>query len=192
MADIALVPQCDILKRHNRISPNYASQTAQSFAGNWVSLVRHRRAAFLSLPEKFFHFENFWSLQMAKLGCPTIDARSDHGQRSHEFCMPIALHDLGRECGRLQTKLFADRTLDRRIDMRMRADSTTDFSHTNPLANLSQTFFRAAKFVEHEREFQTESDWFRMNTMTPPDHGRHLVATRLDGDCRSYLFHIIK
>src|SRR2546426_12208404 len=99
---------------------------------------------------------------MAKLSGPTIDARGDHGQCRHEFCMTITLHDLSGKCRRLQTKLLAYGALDSGIDMRMRAHRAADLTHANAFSGLRQPFLRAAKFVEHQREFQTEGYWFRV------------------------------
>src|SRR5262249_27748581 len=95
VADVAFVPQSDVLQGDDRIPANNARQAAQPFAGNRVALMWHRRTAFLAFAEEFFNLENLGPLEMTKLGGPSIDARSNHGKRSHKLGMPIALHDLG-------------------------------------------------------------------------------------------------
>jgi hypothetical protein len=59
--------------------------------------MRHGGAAFLAFAEKFFYFEHFSPLEMTKFGGPAINARCDHGESGHEFCVTVALHDLRRE-----------------------------------------------------------------------------------------------
>src|SRR6266704_1155564 len=59
------------------------------------ALVRHRRATFLAFTEEFFYFENFCTLEMTKLCCPTVNTGGDHGERGDEFRVTVALYDLG-------------------------------------------------------------------------------------------------
>src|SRR4029077_16558051 len=97
MTDIALVPERDVLQRHKSIATNDTGQAAQPLTGNGIALVRHRRTAFLTFAKKFFHFEHFSPLEMTEFGRPTIDAGSDHGERSNKFRVSVTLHDLGRK-----------------------------------------------------------------------------------------------
>ena len=89
---------------------------------------------------------------MTKLRCPAIDAGSDHRERGHKFGVPVALHDLRRQSGWLQSQFFADRALNFWIDMCMGTDCATDFADANALECLRQSLLRPAEFVEHERE----------------------------------------
>ena len=116
------MPEGDIFQRHNRIAANHACQPAQPFTGDRVAFVRHCRAAFLSFTKEFFHFENLGPLEMTKFSGPAIDARCNHGECGQKLRVPVALHDLRRNRRRLQAKFLANDTLDRRIDMGMRAD----------------------------------------------------------------------
>ena len=120
MADVALVPERDVLQRGDGIAANDPRETAQAFAGDRVALVRHRRTAFLPVAEKFFHFENFGPLQMTELGRPAIDARGDQRERGQKFRVPVALDDLGRKRRRFQAELLAD-TLAQSADRDARA-----------------------------------------------------------------------
>ena len=154
MADIAFVPEGDVLHRGHGVPANDASQAAQSFAGDWVALVRHGRTAFLPFAEELFHFEHLGALQVAKLCRPAIDAGSDDGQRGDKFRVAVALHNLGGERRRLQPELFAHRALDRGIKMRVSPNRAAQLSHPNPFGRLRQPFLRAAKLVVHERHLQ--------------------------------------
>ena len=94
MTDIALVPERHVLKRHDCVAANHAGQAAQTLVCDRVAFVRHGGAAFLAFAEKFFDFENFGALKMPKFGRPAIDARGNYCERSHEFRVSVALHDL--------------------------------------------------------------------------------------------------
>src|SRR5262249_51653357 len=98
--------------------------------------MRHCGAALLAFTEKFFNFQNFGALEMAKFRSPAIDARCDHGESGHKFCVTVALHDLRRKRRRFQPKFFAHYTLDFWIDVRMCADCSADLSDPNSLAGL--------------------------------------------------------
>ncbi len=95
--------------------------------------------------------------------------------------MPIALDDLGGKFRRLEPELFTNMTLDPRIEMRMRADRAAQLADGNPLQRLGEALLGAAKFIEHERELETERDRLRVNAVAAPDHRRHFVAPGLLG-----------
>src|ERR1043166_2449863 len=158
MADVALVPERDVLERDDRVAADDAGKSAQTLARDRVSLVRHGRTAFLAFAEIFFHLENFGVLEVTKLGRPTIDARSDHGERAQKLGVTIALNNLGGQRGGFDPEAFANFSLNFWIEMRVRADGPADFADANSLASLAETFFGAAELIEHEREFETESD----------------------------------
>ena len=67
--------------------------------------------------------------------------------------------------------------------MRVRADRAAEFADADPLARLREPFFRAAEFVEHQRELQTEGDRLGVNAVAAADHRRHFEPPRLV--CRS-------
>ena len=56
--------------------------------------MRHGRTTLLAFAEEFFYFEDFSPLKMTEFSGPTIDTGRDDSQRSHEFRVSIALHDL--------------------------------------------------------------------------------------------------
>ena len=91
-------------------------------------------------------------MQVTKLCCPAIDARSDHGERGHKFGVPVALHDLGRQICWLQSQFLAHRAFNSWIDVCMRADCAADFANPNAFECLCQPLLRSAEFIEHERE----------------------------------------
>ena len=100
-------------------------------------------------------------------------------KRGHKLRMAVALNDLRGKCRRLQAELFANCSLDRWIDMRVRADRAADLSHANALPRLREAFLSAAKFIEHQRQLQSKRDRLRMNAVAAPDHRRHFESPRL-------------
>ena len=179
MADVAFVPERDIFHRGDGVTADDASQTAQSFAGDRVALVRHGRAAFLALGEKFFHLEDLGALQMAELGGPAVERAGGQGEHGHEFRMAVALDDLGGKRGGLEPELGADFLFDARIEVGARADGTAQFSHGDALAHFHETFAHAAEFVIHQRHLETEGDRFGMDAVAAAHHGRESVRTGL-------------
>ena len=89
---------------------------------------------------------------MAKFRRPAVDARRDHGESGHKFCVSVALHDLRRKLRGFQSEPFAYRTLDFWIDVRMRAHRATDFANANTLSGFGQALDSATEFVIHQRE----------------------------------------
>src|SRR5215813_2465069 len=136
MTDVSLMPERDVFQCHNGVTPNNTRQSAQSFVGNGISLVRHCRTAFLAFTKEFFDLKHFGSLKMTEFSRPPVDAGGDHCERSHEFSVPVALHDLGRKHGRFQSQFLAYPSFDFWIDVRVGADGTANFSNANPLAGL--------------------------------------------------------
>src|SRR5438445_12446409 len=128
MTDIALMPERDVLQRHNSIAANYTGQAAQPLTGNGIALVWHRRTAFLPFAKKFFNFQHFSPLEMTEFVRPTIAAGSDHGQRGHKFRVTVTLHDLGRNRRGFQSELLVSSSLDLVIDMCDRPDVTASFA----------------------------------------------------------------
>ena len=182
MADVAFVPERDVLERGEGVAPHDAGESAQAFGGDRVALVRHGRTAFLAGTEKLLHFQHFGPLQMSQLRGPAIDARSDQRERRGKFRVPIALDDLGGKFRGLQPELCANVTLDPRIEMRVCADGAAQFADADALQCLRQPFLGPAEFVEHERELQPESDRLRVNAVAPANHRRHLVTPGLVAD----------
>ena len=66
--------------------------------------------------------------------------------------MPVALDDLGRDCRRPQPEFLANFALDPWIQMRVRPHRAAEFSNANALTRLRESLFRAAEFIEHQRQ----------------------------------------
>src|ERR1051325_500139 len=150
MADVALVPEGDVLKGDNRIAADDAGEAAETLARDRVAFVRHGRTAFLAFAEIFFDLENFGALEVTKFRRPTIDARSDHGERAQKLGVTIALNNLSRKRGGFDPEAFANFSLNFWIEMRVRADRAPEFVDADSRASLAGPFFGAAELIEHE------------------------------------------
>ena len=181
VADIALVPQRDILQCGDGVAADNTGQPAQALAGDRIAFVRHGRAAFLSFGEKFLHLENFGALQMTEFGGPAVNGTGGEREDGHEFRVAVALDDLRGECGGLKSELGADLLFDARIEMRTRADRAAQFAHGDALAHFDEAFAHAAEFVIHQRHLEAEGDRLGVDAVAAPHHGRELVRAGLIG-----------
>ena len=74
----------------------------------------------------------------------------------------------------------------------MSTDRAAYLPDANTFAGLRETLFRAPEFVEHQRELQTERDWFRMHAMAPPNHRSHFEPPSLLTNCGPQRFRVIQ
>ena len=87
----------------------------------------------------------------------------------HEFGVDIALDHLRGNRRGAQTELLANVRFDFRRKMRAGADGAGKFSNGDDVAGALQAFQRAAKFVMHQRHFQTERRRLGVNAVAAPD-----------------------
>ena len=128
MADVAFVPERDVLQRGEGVAAQDAREAGEPFAGDRVALVRHGAGTFLAFGKKFFGFQNFGALQMAELRRPTFDARADERECADELGVDVALDDLRGDRRRTQAELLANERFDLRREMRAGADRAGKFS----------------------------------------------------------------
>ena len=94
MADVALVPQSDVLQGGQAVCANQPSQAAEVLRDDRVALVWHGGGALLSRREGFLHFQHLRPLQVADFGGELLDAAGQQGQRGEIRGVPVALDDL--------------------------------------------------------------------------------------------------
>ena len=76
--------------------------------------------------------------------------------------------------------------------MGMSADRSAYFADANALPCLSETFFRAPEFIEHERKLQSKCDRLRVHPVTSPNHRSHFEPARLICDGRTEFFKVVE
>ena len=69
MADVAFVPQSNVLECRLQITTQKPDQTADVFAGDGILFVGHTRRARLSLGKPLLGFTYFAALQVANFYC---------------------------------------------------------------------------------------------------------------------------
>src|SRR5690606_26032734 len=108
MADIALVPESNVFQRSDSVAAQHTRETGEAFPSDGVALVRHRARTFLTFRKRFFRFEHFGALQVAKLHRPTFNTRADERHRGLKFGMNVALHHLRGDGRGLDAKFLAN------------------------------------------------------------------------------------
>jgi hypothetical protein len=131
----------------------------------------------------FLSLQDLCALQMAKFRGPPIHACGNDRQCRLEFRVPVALHDLRAERGRLKAKVLADHLFNARVEVCVGPYSAAQFSHADAPLYAIEPFDRASKFIEHQGQLQTESYRFRVDAVAAPDHWSKL---ELDGSSRDY------
>ena len=111
-----------------RLPRSTRREAAQLLRLDRVALVRHRaRTLLLALAERLFRLAHLGALQMADLERERLDARSDRRARVQHLGVTVAREHLGRG-HRLQPEVLAHVALDRRIDVRVRADRARELA----------------------------------------------------------------
>ena len=94
MADIALMPEGHVFHRGERVGAHEPRQTGNIFRQNRVTLVRHRRRAFLPRGKGLLSFLDFGALQMADFYGKFLQRAGNNSQGCEIIRVAIALNDL--------------------------------------------------------------------------------------------------
>ena len=170
VGDVALMPQSYILQASYSITTQQASHTANLFAGNGVTLVRHCRGALLTRSKIFLGFTNIGALQVADFGSHLVQGGTNDSQGGQEMRMAVTLDNLGCQAYRLQIQLFANIFFYKGIDIGISANSTGELAHSHHFASLLQALHIALNLIGPEQEFHTKGHRFSMNAMSTTDH----------------------
>ena len=95
VGDVALVPQRDVLVPRLRVSAQDAGQPGQPLGEDRVALVRHRGGALLAGSERLFDLADLGALEVADLGCESLQAGARQGDRAEQLGVAITRHHLG-------------------------------------------------------------------------------------------------
>src|SRR5256886_7392031 len=117
VADVALMPQGDVLQRGQRVGPEESSQPADSLRELRVALVRHRAPALLPLAEWLLRLEDLGALEPPHLERNLFKRRARHGEHRAELGVAVPLDDLGGHRRGLEAELPAHPPLELRLDV---------------------------------------------------------------------------
>ena len=119
-----------------RMQPRQADDL---LAADRVALVRHRRRALLALGERLLHLADLGLLQAANLERELLERGRRDRQRRQQLGVAIALNHLRRDRRRLEAEPAADVGLDRRRQVRERADRARQLADADTVARARRT-----------------------------------------------------
>ena len=95
VADVALVPERDVLDRRLRVPAQHARQAGDALGRDRVALVRHRaRALLLPGAERLARLEHLGALEVADLGREPLEPGAGERDRLQQLGVAIARDDL--------------------------------------------------------------------------------------------------
>jgi hypothetical protein len=120
--EFALVPERDVLERRRGVGADEPREADDLLAPNRVALVRHRRRTLLPLAERLLDFADLRLLQPADFERELLERRRGDRERREQLRVAIPLDHLRRYGRRVEPEALAHARLDRRIEVRERAD----------------------------------------------------------------------
>ena len=172
MRDIALVPQGVVLEGCARVGADEPRKADDLFAPNRVAFVRHRRGALLSFGERLLDLADFSLLEPPNLQCELFEGRGRDRERCEKLGVTVPLDHLRCDGGRLETERSADIGLDRRRQVRERADGPRELAHRHGVARAVNAPHTPRELRVPQRQLQPERHRLGMDAVRPPDHGR--------------------
>ena len=177
VADIALMPERNILQARLGVTSQQPCQPGHLLAGDRVPLVRHGRRPLLALDEWFLDFTYLSPLQVADLGRELIQGGPDQSKRQQKFGVPIPGNNLARDRCRREPEPSTDVLFHERRQMSEGPDGAREFTIGNSFLGPPEAVEIAPRFAIPKREFQTKGHRLGMNAVRPTDHDRLLMAT---------------
>src|SRR2546422_5125760 len=154
------------------IRANHARQPADLLARHRITLVWHRGRAFLLFAEVFLGFADFGALQVANLGGDFVKRGGDHRERGQIVRVAITLDDLRRDRSRLQSQPGANLLFQVRGEVRESTYRARELADAQVFTGGCETDDVTLRLGIPVRDFESECDWFGMDAMRTPDHGR--------------------
>ena len=170
MADVALVPEGDVLHGGEAVCPDQSGQATEVLRDDRVALVRHGGGALLARRERLLGLQHFCPLQVADLGRELLDAAREQGQGREVRRVPVALdHLVG--CGRrLEPQLLTDIGFNVRRQVRERAHGARRFAARDPVTRGSKPLTMALRLVVPDGQLDAERDGLAVDAMRASDH----------------------
>ena len=178
MADVALVPECDVLERRRHGRAHDAGEAGEVLAQDGVLLVGHGRRALLALAEGLRRLPHLASLQVPDLDREALDRAGDDAEHGEVHRVTIARDDLGRDRLRREPHLRRDMRLHLRRHAREGSDGTGDRAGRDLAARRLQPLPRPGELGIVARELEPEARGLGMDAVAAADAEGPLV---LDG-----------
>ena len=172
VADVALVPEGDVLHAHERVAAQHAGAAGHALAEDRVALVGHGRGPLLALAERLLGLAHLGALQVAHLGGELLDAGADDGDGGEERGVAVALHDLVADGLAADVELLADEVLDAGVDVVVGADGAADLADRGVDGDGAHALEVAADLERPDAELHAEGDRLGVDAVRAPDlHG---------------------
>ena len=183
VADVAFVPQGDVLDGGGGVAAEQARHPAHALAEDGISLVGHRRTPLLPLLEEFLHLEHLGTLQPPDLDGHLLDGGAGKGNGADEFGVAVTLHDLGRHRRGLEPEFLHDEFFRPRVEMGVVAHRSGDLAVGHQFDGAFQGAPPPAEFVVPHEQLEPERGRLGVDPVGAADHDRLLVFDRapLDG-----------
>ena len=180
MADVALVPERDVLQRGGRIGAHEARQAGQVLGENRVPLVGHGGRALLAGAEWLLGLEHLGALQVPDLHRDLLDRARRDGQGAEELCMAVALNHLGGDGSRAKPEGFTHPGLHRGRHIGEGPHGTRDLSHADRLPGPPHALQVALHLGEPQGDLHSEGDRLGVNAVAAAyHHGAAMLEGRL-------------
>src|SRR4051812_28324669 len=112
MADVAFMPESDVLDRRHKIAPQKSCKAGKIFGDNGITLVRHGATSLLANFERLLSFTHLASLKMADLDSQSFKSCSQECKSRKNFRMAVPWNNLGCNVFRLEAQLFCNESFD--------------------------------------------------------------------------------
>ena len=165
MADVALVPQGNVVECHLGVGLHHARKTAHAFGGNGVALMGHCRRALLTLGERLFRLDDVRLLQQTHLHGNGLQGGGGNGKGGHYLGMAVAGQNLGRKRVGSKAELFADVLLNEWVYARVRSHGTADSAGGSNLAGFLQARLSALERPSPAAELHAKGHGLCMDAM---------------------------
>ena len=169
VADVALVPQRHVVKRHLGVRLHATGKAAHALGRDGVALVRHGRRALLALLERFLRLDDVGLLQQAHLHGDGLERCGGAGQRAHDLGVAVARQHLGGQRVGRQAQLLAHVLLNIGVDAGVRAHRAGDGAGRGDLASLLQASLRALERPSPAAELHAERHGLGVDTVRTTD-----------------------
>src|SRR5262245_51180523 len=164
------------------MAADYPGETADPLGDDRVALVRHRRGALLTAPERLLHLAHFRAREIADLESEPLERGGKKRKRGEERCMSIALEDLGRARRRLQAERLTGNSLHPGRGRRVRPDRAGELSDAHTLQSGFDPFAIPRKLEGPAGELEPERRRLCVDSVRTPDRERETMLFRSGDD----------
>ena len=174
------MPEGDVLEPGLGVAAQDARQPADALGGDRVSLVRHRRRAFLGAGgERLLDLAHLRPLEVADLLAEALDPGAGERDRLQDVGMAVARDDLGGDLLGPQPEPVHDCSLDARRGRGVGADGAGELADRSLREGFAQAGQVAVRLEREAGEAEPEAGRLGVDAVGTPDAERLGVLSRL-------------